>query len=69
MSLQMAEDPYSILAESTKRLETPLKQLLDHHDEFVLQNLSILKNVSTQTSMRLDIENALKTKNEVNEEK
>lgn len=54
----MANDPYQILAESTKRLAQPVTTLLSLHDQFVLQNVSILNHVSTMTNLKTSIESA-----------
>lgn len=40
-------DPYAALAQSVKRLSEPMNQLLNTHDQFTLQNVRILNNVST----------------------
>ncbi|KAG2735655.1 hypothetical protein G9P44_001869 [Scheffersomyces stipitis] len=52
-------DPYKLLSQSIKRLSTPLEQLLNTHDEFVLQNLSIINNLKTVPSFATAIENGV----------
>lgn len=47
-----SEDPYEILTQSVKRLNAPLERLLKTHDEFVLQNLTILNNIKSVSSVR-----------------
>lgn len=40
-------DPYTALTQSIKRLTEPLDELLTTHDKFLLQNVTILNNVSS----------------------
>jgi hypothetical protein len=47
----MTEDPYKLLKQSIERLETPLKETLAKHDEFVLQNVSILNNLASKLTV------------------
>lgn len=58
----MTEDPYKLLKQSIERLEAPLKETLEKHDEFVLQNVSILKKLASKLTVLHQLKDGVNTK-------
>ncbi|KAG4405985.1 MAG: hypothetical protein M5F18_06595 [Asgard group archaeon] len=55
-------DPYKVLTEGIKRLHDPLNELLRNHEELLIQNSSIMNNLSTIPKLTKKIESTSTTK-------
>ncbi|KAG7661921.1 uncharacterized protein J8A68_004524 [[Candida] subhashii] len=52
------EDPYKVLTQGMRAVEGSLKGLLRTHDEFMIQNVRIVNNLSSMSKLSEEIDSA-----------
>lgn len=54
----VSSDPYNVLTQGVKQLQNPLNNLLETHDDILIQNSSIMNNLSAIPQLTKKIESS-----------